>query len=225
MRVASYDELCQVIESEVVPPFHCQCSPVKMPPVEIDQHALEENVNRPTDLWPMTTDIDGNCFPRALAIAISRDSEAHTEFRVCLVVNADSYLDHEVLKVGASSSAFNNLPRSYAMYSNAYIAGEREKLNSDDIQRLYETEVLGLTQDTSYCGVWQLHQAASVLGCKIKSYYPQDMAAFLVNDLARDFHPLGHLQAFEPLNMIHIQWPCTQPLCATATTSGVDETM
>ena len=156
---------------------------------EIDRRAIEENIRRPDHLFPIITHDDGNCFPRSIARAIGKDPLSHPEIRVRVIEegvrNEEKYLENKNLVNGCNNPAPANLPCTYAMYSSAYTPSD--KLDSNKIKSLYQKELLSLVRDGSYCGVWQFHQVASVLGCKVKAYYPQAMAEFLVEILAENF--------------------------------------
>ena len=131
---------------------------------------------------------DGNCFPRALSFICFRSQEMHTELRVRLVyeavLNAKNYLNNRYLSRGCNIVYRNAGPcKQIAMYSNFY--DPSVQLNVVDI---YKKEVLDVGKDGTYCGLWQMAQAANVLRRPVISVYPNELHEGMRLDFNRTFY-------------------------------------
>ena len=73
--------------------------------------------------------------------------------------------------------------KQLAMYAESY--NPNEELNVID---LYKKEVMQLAKDSSYCGLWQLCQAANILHRPIKSVYPSELHEGMRLDFNRTFY-------------------------------------
>ena len=81
------------------------------------------------------------------------------------------FLDNTFLNLGSNFDI--DLAEYYAITSESYTiharSGERSR---EKIERIYETEVLNSTRRGNYCGMWQVYQAANILGRPIMSIFP-----------------------------------------------------
>ena len=87
----------------------------------------------------------------------------HIELRVRIiykaVLNMNYYLINRHLSRGCNIVYRRGGPsKQLAMYSSSYSA--QEVLN---IPEVYKQEVLEITKDSAYCGLWQMAQAANIL--------------------------------------------------------------
>ena len=131
------------------------------------------HVDAPENVLPVLTIGDGNCCPRSLSIAAFGDDSRHIEMRAKIVVESvlhkERYLSHEYLAQGASAVREDvTFPEVYAMFSGQNAAGLSENI----IETVYEQEIMGLTRNGSYMGIWQLFAAANVLGHPVRSVFP-----------------------------------------------------
>ncbi|WAR25167.1 hypothetical protein MAR_010871 [Mya arenaria] len=62
--------------------------------------------------------------------------------------------------------------KQYAQYSEMFIPNEREMTN-ENIKSIYRKEILSITKDKSFMGIWQVHALSSVLKTPIQSVYPE----------------------------------------------------
>ena len=128
------------------------------------------------ELFPVVTSGKGSCFYYALSRLVYGDEKHVAEMRVRVVVegirNMDLYLDSDYLcrNYDFPYGNENNLCRIYASYSSFYDA--RMILSEGNVEDCYKREMFNLRRFSCESGIWQLHQAANVLGCRIQSVYP-----------------------------------------------------
>lgn len=56
--------------------------------------------------------------------------------------------------------------KGYAMYSDDYIT-------DDVIKEVYRREIMKITKEKTYMGIWQIHSLSTVLKIPIRSVYPE----------------------------------------------------
>ena len=118
---------------------------------------------------------DGNCYPRSISLIGYGDENHHREIRAMLAVVGvrfkDFFLDNSFLNLGTNFKI--DLAEYYAITSESYTIHARDgDWTRETIERIYESEVLNSTRDGNYCGMWQVYQAANVLGRPIMSIFP-----------------------------------------------------
>ena len=98
--------------------------------------------------------------------------EMRTRIVAELTLNEEYYLNETNLIKGevANTEKVGSLIKAYAMYSEEYM--HDGKLTSDKIRDIYEREVLKITKEKVYMGIWQIHALSSVLGMSLRSIYP-----------------------------------------------------
>ena len=85
------------------------------------------------------------------------------------VLNKDKYLNHEYLAQSTVEVRTDvTLPEIFAMFSGQNAAG----LSDNIIETVYEKEVISLTKNGAYMGIWQLFAAVNVLGLPIRGVFP-----------------------------------------------------
>ena len=178
----------------------------------------------PTNYLPVHVTGDGNCFTRALAIAIGLDPEAHhlqLRMRICRegVMNKERYLNHGYVSYGVTDvPGRSTLPIMYAQFSDfttnfGCVDGEsrRERLErwATIAEKIYEAEMYASRKKNEYMGVWQILQAANCIGRPICSVYPEMFTDTFRRQLNRTFFPfpVGQREK-EP---IYIMWTSTIP--------------
>ena len=99
------------------------------------------------------------------------------------VIHKNYYLDNTYLQIGGTND--NNLKSQYSIYSEAYKQVETRDWNDNTFKRIYEREVLEITKDGAYCGMWQFYQASNVICHPVKSVYP---FGFMADEYRKDTH-------------------------------------
>jgi hypothetical protein len=132
------------------------------------------------------------------------ETENEDEMRVRiiheLVLNEEKYLSNEYLAPGSCGNS--DIAKQYAQYSEKFIPGTN--LNRKNVRDLYRKEVLSITENYSFMGIWQIHALASVLNTPIHSIYPNLGNSNVRNDLHRLVLPISRDSIHEPL---YIMWP------------------
>ena len=133
---------------------------------------------------------DGNCLPRSLSHAYIGDDHMHIELRARIalegIVNKERYLNPNVMNRG-STIVRESILEVYGQYSDYYRSGQI--LTEDTIEYLYCREMHECCKMNSYMGLWQLAQAATVMGLEIKSVYPLFGDPVMRQDFNRSFIP------------------------------------
>ncbi|CAG2206817.1 unnamed protein product [Mytilus edulis] len=140
------------------------------------------------ELTPVRIGADGNCLPYTGSVFAFGDQKRAEEIRVRKIIEQtifkDYYLDHDYLKRGTDNSYTNNaLSKTYAMYSDEYIPNERLSLRK--VEMVYQKEVMKITKNRSYMGIWQLFSLSSILCRPLFSVYPMLGNPNVHNDLHR----------------------------------------
>jgi hypothetical protein len=63
------------------------------------------------------------------------------------------------------------LVNGYAMYSDEFMLDRR--LSDDVIAEIYRREIMTVTKEKTYMGIWQMHSFSSVLKMTVLSIYPE----------------------------------------------------
>ena len=126
----------------------------------------------PANLAPLQTGTDGNCFPRTVSYLLFKTQERYTEIRVRLIYeavkNIEHYLDDNYISIGAHNFySHGTLPEQYAQYSDNF-----NPHVTFNMTRLYKTEVMDITNDGAYMGIWQIFQEANIVKRPICSVHP-----------------------------------------------------
>ena len=173
----------------------------------IDTDALKyKPKDAPKGFLPVEVYGDGNCFVRALAIAIGMDPEAvHMNLRkhICRegVLNKPRYLDHDYLSYGSTNlPGRSTFPIMYAQFSEyatdfRCIDGEtrQDRISrwSRIAENIYEAEVFESRKKNEYMGVWQILQATNCIHRPICSVYPEMFTDAFRAQLNRTFFPFN----------------------------------
>lgn len=189
----------------------------------VDKIALdllpEDIPDQDTLKFPVRVGADGNCLPRCGSIHAFGNEEHHEQIRARIVLelvkNADMYLDFHQLARGTSLSDHDasKLPSRFATYSPKYTAGDI--LTEHTIRRIYQQEVLDISQKNSFMGIWQLFGLASVLRCRIFSVYPNRGNLSVRQDLHRQIFPIGPVE--HEAAEVGVMWTTTREDMTRAT--------
>lgn len=144
--------------------------------LQVDEDALQicpTDIPQDCILYPVKVGADCNCLPYTGSIIAYGNEDRATEIRVKIIVKAvlrmDLYLSHEYLGRGIESTN-KDLVKTCAFYSDENAADIT--LTKDQIAEIYKKEILKITQDKSYMGIWQIFALSSVLNRPIFSVYP-----------------------------------------------------
>ena len=108
------------------------------------------------------------------------------------VINKDLYLSDTFLERGATYIHANaDLPTVFATFSDFYTPGQ--KLTDDSISCIYSLEIHSVAKEGTYMGLWQLAQAALVLGVPVHTIYPVRGECTIHKDFNRMFFPFHTL--------------------------------
>ena len=159
----------------------------------------------PKNVHPIWTLGDGNCLCRSLSRAFYGTDAHHLEIRVRIIVegvlNKSSYLDHELLRRGATLVRIDEeLQVTLAKYSDYYTYGQI--ITEDTVDYMYCREMHECCKKNTYMGLWQMAQAATVLGCPVVSVYPQIENDVMRRDFHRVFLPVVQPKTNDPINIM-----------------------
>ena len=186
----SFDDVLAYIQRNPLPFFDFHINEVLLEEDRdnIDLVALHyKPEDAPEGFVPCKIRSNGNCFPRSLSFICFKSQDMHFELRVRIiyeaVLNMNYYLSNWHLSRGCNIVYRQGGPcKQLAMYSSSYSA--QEVLN---IPEVYKKEVLEITKDRAYCGLWQMAQAANILHRPIQSVYPLGLHDGMCLDFNRKF--------------------------------------
>ncbi|XP_046554961.1 uncharacterized protein LOC124264267 isoform X2 [Haliotis rubra] len=160
---------------------------VDIPSVKI----LPDDLDDVRELYPCSVKADGNCLPSVGSVyaygTIDRTSEMRVRIVTELALNEDLYLDRNFLQNGRCPANAKNWPKIYAQYSDLFIHGTR--LTDDIVRDILRLEILKISVNYAFMGIWQIHALASVLKCPLYSVYPKLGAPCVRKDLQRVIMP------------------------------------
>ena len=160
----------------------------------------------PVGYLPIVTGSDGNCLPRALSHLFFGNEDHHFEVRCRIIeagmLNENDFISHQILTWGVTNGS-RNRPRQYAMYS-PQLQPTHRRLDRDEILDVYQQELMALTKNFEFMGIWQIHQAAEAFQRPIGSVFPYPANISLRADLNRMILPLN--ASFDNMRAVHVQW-------------------
>ena len=202
-----YDEALEYIKKNPMPFFDCHIDlklnerdRENIDPVAL--HYVPQDVSQ--GLTPCKIVGDGNCFPRILSYICFRNETMDVEFRVRLeyeaLLNGKHYISNRYLSRGSNIVYRRGGPvKQIAMYSESYNPNE-----GCDVVNIYKKEVLSISRDGTYCGLWQLAQAANVLRRPIVSVYPTELHEGMHLEFNRIFYCIDN--KFNDRDPVVIMW-------------------
>ena len=125
------------------------------------------------EAFPVYTKGDGNCFLYSLSWIVYGHEDHHVEMKVRLIVEAVRYMDHHLnheYLCREYEFLYGREKHMGSTYWTVYIQGM--DVTGESMVKFYKNEVMSLTKDFQKCGIWQIHQAASVLGQPIHKIFP-----------------------------------------------------
>ena len=196
-KCTSYPKLQQKCQEydKAIRKFHIECQRAVIDEIhsslKADIDAVEympDDIKSNFELCPCSVCTDGNCLPSSGSVLAygQRVNEQEIRVRIIkeLVENEETYLDDKYLARGTGTEKNDKAcSKSYAQYSDKYVPGM--KLTKSLIKRIYQEEVLSLTEDKSFMGIWQLHALSPLY-----SVYPKLGNPSVRRDLHRLIEPI-----------------------------------
>lgn len=161
----------------------------------------------PTGYGPVRVEGDGNCFPRVLSFLTFRNEDHHPEMRARIVYEAvlssKNYLDNNYISKGANVQyRRGDTVTQFAQLSKYCLRGMSN-------EQIFQKETMEMCKDGTYMGMWQIAQAANILGHPVNSIFP-DIGEVLVRP---DIHRTVYCYNDEMNNneVVHILWTSMLP--------------
>ena len=124
--------------------------------------------------YPATVRADGDCLPGCGSVYAFGSDQHPAEIRVHIVhelaLHEEYYLTEDNLRKGHSRDKKHKVKNSFRMYSEEYLPGIQ--LNEKTIRTVFEHEVMKISKQKTYMGIWQIFALASVLKRPVFSAYP-----------------------------------------------------
>ena len=151
---------------------------------EIDEVAKEVlPADAPHTLVPITVSRDGNCFTRAISMAVYGTEEYHGIIRTKIVIEGvlkkHRYLNEDYLRMGSNPQQDDKtLSCVFAEFSGNYKAEEMNQQGQPHIEvtsmieTVYNRDILQIRKLGTEMGMWQIFQASNILGRPIVSVFP-----------------------------------------------------
>jgi hypothetical protein len=200
-RCQTFDELDNFIRHinlSPIPAFVGNCYKMNYSCDNIAQSYIPSDITRQHVWMAVKTTGNGSCFFNALSRMVYGHEQNALEMRVRIILegirNRHLYLNDAYLSRGLTTIL--NLSTRYCLYSASYI--DNVRYSPLIVAQTYLNELLNLTKPTTWCGIWQFHQAANMLQCKIYSIYPE-IALNIRNDLNRNILPATYDDNVEQL--------------------------
>ena len=203
----TYAQLCRYVNSNAIPDLICVPNDT-LSQKELNNLDLVAMYHMPNDmppgLAPLQTGTDGNCFPRTISYLLFKTQERYTEIRVRLIYeavkNIKYYLDDNYLSIGAHNFyTHGTLPEQYAQYSDNF-----NPHVTFNMTQLYKREVMDITTDGAYMGIWQIFQAANIFKRPICYVHPRIGNPNVREDLHRTAYCING--SFNNKSKLHIMW-------------------
>lgn len=147
---------------------------------------------------------NGNCFFNAMSLLAYGNEDHALEMRLRVVIegvqNRDRYLDENQLSQGFPAESNRSFVETYLLQTvtpNIPIPvtrpGDSQEIalrNTQDQGEMYNSELFDMRLDRHWAGVWQFHQAATVLRCVVQGLYPGQDASSQRMHFHREFLPI-----------------------------------
>ena len=116
------------------------------------------------------------------------------------VLNGRFYMNNRYLSKGCNIVYSRGGPcKQLAMYSSSY-----DPTQQFDVVDIYKKEVLELTRDGSFCGLWQMAQAANILRRPVLSIYLTELHGGMRLDFNQKFMCIDN--RYNERNSVKIMW-------------------
>ena len=116
----------------------------------------------PENFVPVLTIGDGNCLPHSLANVLLGDQGRSDEVRVRITFNAVHHEEKSITHLSLSRGCPRGTPNrhhSYTLYSGNALA-DCSEVNDTVVCDVYHADVLTISKDGNYMGIWQFHHTA-----------------------------------------------------------------
>lgn len=181
---------------------------------EISMSIYPADITQEQVMYTVSVSAYGNCLPYTGSVHAFGTEKRGAEMRVRIVTELalhQLFLDQTYLQRGLDVST-TNLPMRYAMYSESYLPGLL--LNATSINILFQNEVVNVSRDKCYMGIWQLFALSSILKRPIVSVYPQLGNPSVRMDLNRTIFPREEQRSNKAFimwistrtDMVHVHW-------------------
>ena len=158
-----------------------------------------------SQLYPCTIYGDGNCLPRSASLLAYGSEDNFKEMRRRMVIeltrNEKYYLDKTMMEKGKQYNAQNDVPKTFAHFSNMF---QGQKLTSNNVKTIFEKEVLEIRKSGAYMGLWQIACLANILKCPVVSVVPTYGTNTVREDMHRAFYPF--IEEFHSNQPVFIMW-------------------
>ena len=208
MQCKTYRQLTKEVDKvTLATQIEKNIEPFELPSIAIDDISVGLYPDDgPRNCKPISVYGDGNCFTRCLSLICYGTQDRHLEMRARLcvegVMNRQFYLDNDYLNL--EGKFFGDLTEYLAIVSEHYNSVPTSNWNRSVIEKIYDCEVLGLSKPGQYCSMWQVYQAANVLGRPIFSVHPQGMIDEYRSRTHRLVFPIR--QCLRDLDPVCIMW-------------------
>ena len=213
----SFSELQNVVNKIVVPTrIHSDYENFVLTNIVEDEVSMSlYPSDAPKGGKPLSVYGDGNCLTRTISVISCGNETKHEEIRARLcvegVIHKEFYLDNDYLNLDGKFEA--NLAEYLAIVSEAYNKVDTSNWNRSTIERIYEQEVLSLATPGQYCSMWQVYQAANVLGRPIVSIFPEGMIEEYRSRSNRIVHPIRYyMRQLDPVCLMWTKCPASSPI-------------
>ena len=149
---------------------------------------------------PMVIYGDGNCFPRSISRIVYGTVDFYTEIRcriiIDLVQNFNQYIDHNYLMRGAPPQCHT---KQYCHIGTLYslLSPTCKNTQLTSVTEIADTlmhEILHVRKNGESCGIWEIHAAANIMGCKLFVAFPDQRTRDDVREaMNRIFWPSGFI--------------------------------
>lgn len=169
--------------------------PIDIQVGELDHDSLQllpGDIPSDFTMIPIKSSADGDCLPHTGSIIAFGQENLNSEIRVRIVqelcLHKNLYLSPEYLRQGidVSDNEAKKLPGKFAMFSEHYLGGP---LTETTIESIYTQEVVTISRQYTYMGIWQLFALSNVLNTRLFSVYPNLGNPNVRKDLNRWIHP------------------------------------
>ena len=166
---------CEIITQEILPASQVG---------EIDEVAKNElPSDAPQTLVPVAVSMDGNCFTRAISMAIYGTEEYHQMLRTKILIEGvlkkHRYLNEDYLRMSSNPQLTDKtLSCVFAEFSGNYKPEEMSQEGQTDgditnmIETIYKRDIIQVRKLGVEMGMWQIFQASNILGRPIVSVFP-----------------------------------------------------
>lgn len=142
----------------------------------VDKEALSlQPGNAPPNLYPLKTEAEGNCLPRAVSTLVYGHQENFKELWCRIVAEHINNKETYLAGTGMAHTIDDCLHVAAMQVVVADGSGRHsaEEVSHSDIKNAFEKEVLAIAKDKEHMGLWQLMAVAHIVSRPVVSVYPE----------------------------------------------------